>query len=298
MSWDTLVDLFVSLWNFRLIAVDGKAITLGKLALGVFLLFVAHYLANRIAKTFEKRILDRLEIEQSLKASLSKISFYFLFVLMTVFVLHLINVPVTVFTVFGGALAIGVGFGSQNIVNNFISGLIIMIERPVNVGDLVEVDTLRGVVEEIGARSTKIKALDNTHYVVPNSAFLEKNVLNWTLSDDIVRSKVSVGIAYGADTHLAEKLLVDIAKKQGEVLSQPEPLVIFSAFGDNSLNFDLYYWSRMRSFMQLQRLASRIRFEIDDAFRQHNVVIAFPQRDIHIDTSSPIDVRLHQGPPN
>ncbi|MCB9026479.1 MAG: mechanosensitive ion channel [Bdellovibrionaceae bacterium] len=292
ITWEWMPDL----WKIQLLSVDGKTITLGKVITGVVLFIMGYFICRSLSKEIDNRILSRLDIDASLKHTFKTMIFYSMLIILTLFVLRLLNVPITIFTVLGGALAIGVGFGSQNIVNNFISGLILMIERPVRVGDIIETEGLKGTVENIGARSTIIKSMDNTHYVIPNSSFLEKNVLNWTLSDDVVRTKVSVGVAYGSPTRRVEELLKLAVTGHERILKYPEPLVLFSDFGDNSLNFDIFFWTRVINVMQLKLLESHVRFQIDDLFRQNQIVIAFPQRDIHIDTLSPIQVQVVEKP--
>jgi small-conductance mechanosensitive channel len=208
-----------------------------------------------------------------------------------------VHFPLTAFTVLGGALAIGIGFGSQNVMNNFISGLILMLERPVRARDVVEVDGNHGTIENIGARSTQIRSTDGRHIIVPNSFFLESNVVNWTLSDDLIRAKVSVGVIYGSPTRLVEQLIRRVVDEDELVLPNPGPIVIFDEFGDNSLNFDTYFWVRARSPMEVRKIQSRVRFRIDDLFREHELVIAFPQRDVHLDSVAPIEVRMVGGDP-
>jgi small-conductance mechanosensitive channel len=210
----------------------------------------------------------------------------------TLLALRAIHFPLTAFTVLGGALAIGVGFGSQNVMNNFISGLILMLERPVRAHDVVEVDGNHGTIEKIGARSTQIRSTDGRHIIVPNSFFLESNVVNWTLSDDLIRAKVSVGVIYGSPTRLVEELIRRVIDEDDQVLQVPQPIVIFEDFGDNALIFDVYFWVQARSPMEVRMVQSRVRFRIDDLFRQHELVIAFPQRDVHIDSSAPLEVRV------
>ena len=192
------------------------------------------------------------------------------------------NIPLTVFTVIGGALAIGFGFGSQNVVNNFISGVILMVERPVKVGDFVDVDGVFGSVDEIGMRSTRIKTFGNKHMIVPNSYFLEKNVLNWTLTDHFVRLPLRVGIAYGSDTEKAKELLLHAAQACKKVLNHKEQKVYFMDFADNSLNFELLVWIHLKDVMDRVEIESELRFKIDHLFREAGIVIAFPQRDVHL----------------
>lgn len=210
----------------------------------------------------------------------------------TLLALRAIHFPLTAFTVLGGALAIGIGFGSQNVMNNFISGLILMLERPVRAHDVVEVDGNHGTIEKIGARSTQIRSTDGRHIIVPNSFFLESNVVNWTLSDDLIRAKVRVGVIYGSPTRLVEELIRKVIQEDDQVLKTPVPIVVFDEFGDNSLNFDVYFWVKARSPMEVRRVQSRVRFRIDDLFRENHLVIAFPQRDVHIDSATPLEVRI------
>jgi len=279
-------------WHFQVFVIDNKPITLGKLSTGIVLLFIGYFLCRSISRQISSKILSRLDIDESLRHTLQMMSFYILLIVLTLFILRLLNVPITIFTVLGGALAIGVGFGSQTIVANFISGLIIMLERPVRVGDFVDVGGLTGKVEHIGARSTRIKSLNNTHILVPNSTFLENNVVNWTLSDYIVRTKVSVGVAYGSPTRLVEKLLMQAVEEEREALGEPKPGVFFSGFGDSALEFQVFFWVRFRNLIQMRRVESELRYRIDDLFQENKIVIAFPQRDVHLDSLSPIQVQV------
>lgn len=288
--WSWIPDF----WNLSLVSLDGSPITFGKIITGILLFIVGYFICKTLSQEFEKKVLTHLDIDTSLRHTLRTIVFYFLLIVLTLFVLRLLNVPLTIFTVLGGALAIGVGFGSQNIVNNFISGLILMIERPIKVGDIIEVvdQDLRGTVENIGARSTTIKSMDNTHYVVPNSSFLEKNVLNWTLSDNMVRVSVKVGVAYGSPVNEVRRLLLESLKGHEKILEDPNPLVLFTDFADNSLNFEVYFWTHVTHVMNMRVLQSDIRFSINQVFEENHIVIAFPQRDVHLDASHPIQIEV------
>jgi small-conductance mechanosensitive channel len=213
-------------------------------------------------------------------------------------VLNYVRIPLTFFTHIGGALAIGVGFGSQNIVNNFLSGLILMMERPIKIGDIVEVENVRGTVEWVGARSTRIKTFDNLRLVVPNSTLLQNKVINWSLSDDIVRREILVGVQYGSPVRKVESLLQQAASEHSVVEKYPKPIVLFDDFGDNALTFMVLIWIRMSrtgmAHLYISQVESDIRFRIDELFRQNDIVIAFPQRDVHIDTLKPLEVRVKQ----
>jgi potassium efflux system protein len=286
-----LWDIFLKFWQYELYSVKGgEGITLGVLIIGIVMIFVGYIWSKRLSLQVADKVLTRFDIDESIRASLTQVIFYVLLAIFTLFILHLLKVPVTIFTVLGGGLAIGFGLGAQKILNNFISGIVLMVERPIKVGDLVDADGLQGTVEEIGSRATRIKTINNTHIVVPNSTFLEQNVLNWTLSDNVIRSSVRVGVAYGSDTAQVKESLLQVAKDNSKVLKFPEPVVIFNEFGDNSLVFDLFFFTRMNTFLELNKLGSQLRFDIDADFRARNIVIAFPQRDVHFYPQKPVPV--------
>jgi potassium-dependent mechanosensitive channel len=280
------------LWNFEITTIDDSPFTVGSLTMGLFL-FAAGLWASRVGATLVARFAaNRLKLDAGAVQAMHTFSFYALLIAFTLMALQAVHFPLTAFTFLGGALAIGVGFGSQNVMNNFISGLILMLERPVRAQDVVEVDGSHGVIQKIGPRSTHIRSTDGRHIVVPNSFFLESNVVNWTLSDDLMRTSVSVGVCYGSPTRLVKQLIEGVVSAEPLALDQPPPNIIFAEFGDNALNFDVYFWVEARSPMSVREVQSRVRFAIDDVFREHNLVIAYPQRDVHLDTVAPLSIRL------
>ena len=286
------VEAARSVWGYEITVVDDASITVGSVVLALLLLFLGMWAARRGSRFVASASRARFNLDTGAAHALETLSFYVLLVAFTLLALRAVHFPLTAFTVLGGALAIGVGFGSQNVMNNFISGLILMLDRPVRAHDVVEVDGNLGTVEKIGARSTQIRSTDGRHIIVPNSFFLESNVVNWTLSDDLIRAKVSVGVIYGSPTRLVEGLIRQVMHEDDQVLKVPEPIVVFEEFGDNSLNFDVYFWVRARSPMEMRTVQSRVRFRIDELFRDNELVIAFPQRDVHIDSAAPVEVRI------
>lgn len=197
--------------------------------------------------------------------------------------LDVMNVPLTAFAFLSGAVAIGVGFGAQNIINNFISGWILMWERPIRIGDFLEVDGARGSVETINTRSTRIRRVDGVHMLIPNSKLLENTVVNWTLIDNLTRTSVRVGVAYGSDCKLVARLIEEATQQQEDILTEPKPVVIFDDFGDNALMFETFFWVNATKERDLRVIRSQVRFTIDVLFAEHDIVIAFPQRDVHLD---------------
>ena len=197
--------------------------------------------------------------------------------------LDLLNVPLGAFAFVSGAIAIGVGFGAQNIINNFISGWILMWERPIRIGDFLEIGDTRGTVEAINTRSTRIKRVDGVHLLVPNSHLLENTVVNWTLVDRNMRAMVRVGVAYGSPVKTVKALLEQAVQANPDVMKTPAPVVFFEDFGDSALVFDVYFWIDAAAERDLRRVRSDLRFAITELFETNDIVIAFPQRDVHID---------------
>ena len=215
--------------------------------------------------------------------------FIVILVLLAFTILDLLNLPLTAFAFVSGAIAIGVGFGAQNIINNFISGWILMWERPIRIGDILELGQERGRVEAINTRYTRIRRVDGVHLLVPNSALLENTVVNWTLIDRNVRTFVQVGVQYGSPVTKVRELIEQLVNEHPDILKEPKPIVLFTNFGDSALIFEAYFWIQAATNMDLRKVSSDVRVRIDVLFRQHDVVVAFPQRDVHIDGSVLVD---------
>lgn len=214
-------------------------------------------------------------------------------IILFLLVLAVLDVPLTALTFISGAVAIGVGFGAQNIINNFISGWILMGEQPIRIDDLVEINDTLGRVEAINTRSTRIRRTDGVRIVIPNSHLLENTVINWTLVDTEVRIFVRVGVAYGSPARKVEALIRQAVTEQKDVLDEPPPVVLFEDFGDNALVFDVFFWTLLKPGGDHRLLRSDVRFRIDELFRENDIVIAFPQRDVHVDGS--LEIRSAGG---
>lgn len=281
-----------TVWNYELTSFDDRSVTAGKVCIGIVLMFGGVFLSRRATKIISRLLLPHVGLHSGAAVAIESLAFYALVVTSALTALHVINVPLTVFTFLGGAVAIGVGFGSQNILNNFISGVILLIERPIRVGDMIEVGSLCGTVERIGMRSTRVRTGTNLEIIVPNGSFLEGNVVNWTLSDSTIRCSVQVGLAYGSPTRDVARWLKRSADEHGLVLKKPEPFVWFADFGDSSLIFELHFWIGIRTLADRRRIESDLRFIIDQHFREAGIIIAYPQRELHIGTSNPLEVRM------
>ena len=260
----------------------------------VLMLVVAGYLLSRWAGAVAARRLARTKLKPDAIQTIQRVVFFLLLTVIFLLALHLLGIPITALAFAMGAIAIGVGFGTQNIINNFISGWILMAERPVRIDDFIEIDNWRGTVERIGNRSTRIRRIDGVHLMVPNSQLLERTVVNWTLVDRAIRSTVRVGVAYGSPIRQVTELLGKAVRDQPEVKAEPAPRVVFEDFGDNALVFDAYIWCDLSNDKALFEVRSDIRLRIADLFEAHGIVVAFPQRDVHLDASTPLEVRIHE----
>lgn len=284
-------------WNLRIFSLGESDVMINEIVFTLIVLIVGGWLAGWASRRVRMRLIDYSGLDISAVTAIEKVVFYLLLVVVVLMALQTLNIPIAMFTIFGGAIAIGVGLGAQSIFNNFISGLILMVDRPIRIGDTVEVSDNYGKVAEIGARCTRLRRFDGVDVLVPNSSLLENEVINWTLADQQVRQVVHVGVAYGSDVRLAEELLVKAANEQPEVLTAEDTYshVVFDDFGDSALGLDLYFWLELTDLVNMRIIRSNIRFRIDELFRDAGVSIAFTQLDTHLDTRSPLEVRVLTG---
>lgn len=285
-------SLFQKIWNLELYKSGENVVKLNQILIAFLVIVIGISASRKLTNQLLKRVKILKNMNTNTRYLLRKILFNIMAVLVVLIALPIAGIPITIFTVIGGAFAIGIGFGAQNLFNNLISGFIIIMEKPIKIGDIVEMSGEQGKIEDIGNRCVRIKRVDGVDLLVPNSFFLEQTVINWTLSDFDVRGSVKVGVAYGSDTKLVEKLILKVVDENFRINKEPKPTVLFEDFGDNSLVFNLLFWTKVYSPMQLREIESQIRYGIDNEFREAGIVIAFPQRDIHVDTLSPIEVKL------
>ncbi|KXI29813.1 mechanosensitive ion channel family protein [Paraglaciecola hydrolytica] len=272
----------IALFGIPVFSVQDKVFTLGDILMLPAFLLVGYLLINWTIRLIVMRMRSK-GVAPDVVHLVRRILFILAFLALFITTLDLINVPITAFAFLSGAVAIGFGFGAQNIINNFISGWILMWERPIRIGDFLEVDDVKGNVEAINTRSTRIRRTDGVHMMIPNSKLLENTVVNWTLMDNRSRTTISVGVAYGSPCRLVASLIEQAVAEQQDVLKEPAPTVIFDDFGDNALMFVTYFWMNASVEGHLRMIRSNIRFRIDELFAENDICIAFPQRDIHID---------------
>jgi len=291
-AWREVAHTAGNVWNFELFKVDETQIKVSQLVIAALVLVFGTMIARTVARRVGNKVLPRFKLESGPRHAIQTISFYMMMFGVVMLSLQTAGVPLTVFTIFGGALALGIGFGSQNLMNNFISGLILLIERPIAIGQMVELDGDAGTVHKIGARSTHLLGYNGAAYIIPNSKLLENTVVNWNIPDRRIRSEVAVGVAYGSDTARVREVLMQAMGKTEKILQGEEQSVLFSDFGDNALIFQAHFWTKPASKLERLTVESELRFKIDAACREAGVVIAFPQRDVHLDTLSPLAVRM------
>jgi len=267
--------LDVSLFEF-----GGGPFTLWTLIYIVFLVALLFYLAGKLESWLATRAFTRTKLDIGARLAVASITRYVVLLFGLLVILQTAGVNLTTFNVLAGAVGIGIGFGMQNIVSNFISGLIIMFERPIKIGDRIVVDTVEGDVMEIGARSTKVLTNDNITIIVPNSKFITENVVNWKYNDASVRFRIPVGVAYGSDVRKAEKILLEVAHAESDVMDDPAPVVRFIEFGDSTLNLELRVWSTA-AVHRKGKVISALNFAIYEQFQMHKIEMPFPQRDLH-----------------
>jgi small-conductance mechanosensitive channel len=247
--------------DYRLIKLGDSYLTV----LGLFELFVMLGLVllaeSLLRRYLLRRLLQRTRLDPSLQFAIAKISGYALIALGFYISLQVVGLNLTSLAVVAGAVGVGLGFGLQNIVHNFVSGLIILAERPIAIGDRIEVGGVAGQVRQIRLRSTTVVTNDNIAYIVPNSDFITHTVINWSHGDLRVRIRLPVGVAYGTNPREVERLLLEVALAHPKVLQEPAPSVFFTGFGDSSLNFELAVWTLEMTF-QPRRFKSELYYAI------------------------------------
>jgi small-conductance mechanosensitive channel len=247
-------------------------------------------------RILRQKILADSGLEVGLQESVTAISIYVLWTLGILWALKAFGVSTTSMAVAFGALGIGLGFGLQNIFNNFISGLILLLERPIQVGDTIEINGIWATVTRINVRSTVVQTFDNASLIIPNSEFISNQLTNWSFKDLRLRRKITVGVAYGSDVERVRETLLEIARSNPLVLDTPQPDVLFSDFADSALIFKLRVWTTIDDCLKVE---TQIRFAIDRLFRERNIQIPFPQRDVHVRgplQASPVEEQT-PGPP-
>jgi len=277
-------DFIVKAWITELFGPD--TVTIGGILLLVFL-FASVIIVERILqRLLIRRFLSKTRFQPSLQYGLSRILGYTLIAIGFYVAFQAVGFDLSSLAIVAASLGVGVGFGLQNIINNFVSGIIILAERPISIGDRIEVAGVAGRVTKIQLRSTTVVTNDNITMIVPNADFISNTVTNWSHGDPKVRIRVPVGVAYGSDLKLLQQLLLEAAGEHPKALRDPSPVVLFNEFGDSSLNFELGVWTQEMTATPIH-FTSEMNFIIEQKLRENDIEIPFPQRDLHVRSGLP-----------
>jgi len=271
----------------------GKEVTITLASIIVFFFVLIGFMvaARIITKILFNKLLARINVDDALRYTLTRMTHYLMLVIGAIVAFQFIGIDLSGIVVILGFLSVGIGFGLQNLTSNFISGIILLFERPIKVGDRVTVGDTEGDVEEINIRSTTIRTLNNVSIIVPNSDFISGSVINWSHGDPKVRIDVNVGVSYASDLDKVLRCLREVAEETPDTLSDPKPDVLFRAFGDSAWEMQVRVW------VTDPKIHPKVRSSVNSAivrkFRENGVEIPFPQRDLHV--RSPLPIPLHSA---
>ena len=282
-NWQEILDVL----RKKLISLGDVTITPAVLISVVLILLGAFWLSRFVRDVLRRNVFRRTHLTIGTQETIARILHYIIMLLGVFIAIQQLGVDLTTLAAISAVLLVGIGLGLQNITSNFISALILLFERPVQVGDFVEVGGVQGRIRAIRTRSSVVETLDNVSIIVPNLNFITENVTNWSYRDSKVRIHISVGVSYGSDVDLVTETLMQVGRAHQEVLLNPEPAIQFLEFGDSSLNFDLLVWINDASRQYFIR--SDLNSAVVKAFREQGITIAYPQRDLHIRTAVPIE---------
>ena len=303
-AWFASRSVARQVWDFELftaedtLEVDGRkvtatrSVTVGKSIGAIVVLVLGYIVVSWFVRRLERQLVARFKADPNVARIARRWLHFILVAVLFVIALDVVKIPLTVFAFLGGALAIAFGFGAQNLMKNLMSGIMLLVERPLKIGDLVQIGDTLGTVTNISIRSSTIRTADGIETLVPNSALVESNVTNWTHSSSEVRRSVKVAVAYGSDTRKVADTLLAQADRHGQVLKQPPPRVIFEDFGADGLAFALEYWIDYAKGVDGRQIASDLRFMAEKALAEAGVSIPFPQRALHLDAARPLQVEV------
>lgn len=286
MELRSIFEILKDVLQFNLFTLNQTPVTLMSLMMFIAIFTFLLILSSYLTRLLRSRVLPRFHLEESLNYNISRVFYYVFLIISAAFAFQFIGIDFSGLVVVFGFLSVGIGFGLQNITSNFISGLILLFERPIKVGDRVNVGGTEGDVVEIKMRSTVIRSLANISIIVPNSEFVSAQVVNWSHGDKKVRISINVGVSYQSDLDTVLRTLREAADEHPDVLKKPEPIVRLMEFGDSSWNMFLGAW--ISDPEDFYRVKSELNCAIVRKFRENGVEIPFPQRDLHIRSPLPV----------
>ena len=277
--YDPIMDSLLGIFNTPA-EIGTISISLKEITSGVLVFIFTYVITKFIGILIKEGILDRFDLKRGVPSAISLVVRYSLFGFGFLLALSVAGIDLTTFSLMAGALGIGIGFGLQNIISNFVSGLILVFERPLQEGDVVEVNNLLGIVRNIGVRSSNIRTYTGSEVVVPNEALISKELVNWTLSDPHKRLEINIGVDYGSNPREIIKLLIEAALENTDVKKDPAPVAFFEEFGDSSLNFRLLFWAHHTIALGVR---SDVMLRVSDTMRAHDINIPFPIRTLQME---------------
>lgn len=286
MELKDIYEMLKSALQFQLFTLNQTPVTLMSIVLFLGIFIILFTISGYIVRALRSKVLPRFHLEESIIYNISRVIHYTLLIMSAAFAFQFIGIDFSGLVVVFGFLSVGIGFGLQNITSNFISGLILLFERPIKIGDRVTVGGTEGDVVEIKMRSTVIRSLNNISIIVPNSEFVSAQVVNWSHGDPRVRVDIHVGVSYRSDLQTVLRCLREVADEHDSVLKDPEPFVRLMEFGDSSWNMFLGAW--IHDPGNYYQIRSELNCAIVEKFRKNDVEIPFPQRDLHIRSPLPV----------
>jgi small-conductance mechanosensitive channel len=288
MKLSDVIEFVEYFLNFKLFEINKTAVTPSSIFM--FVVFIAAFaLTSRLLqRVLRAHLFSRMRIDEGMQYTLTRIIHYLVMIIGAVVAFQFIGIDLTGLAVIVGFLSVGIGFGLQNITSNFVAGLILLLERPIKVGDRIMVGNQEGDVVEINMRSTTIRTLNNIAVIVPNSEFVSSKLENWSYGDETVRVDVNVGVSYESDLETVIRSLREVAAEHPEVLKKPAPDVLHTGFGDSALNMRLRIW--LEDSQRHLEVHSEINCAIVRKFQQNGIEIPFPQRDLHVRSPLPLPI--------
>ena len=267
-------------FHYKLFEINRTPITLSSIIVFVLILFGFLILSRALHRTVLQKLLNRVRVDQGTQFTVLRLSHYIIMIVGAIVAFQFIGIDLSGLAVIFGLLSVGIGFGLQNLTSNFVAGLILLFERPIQIGDRVTIGGTVGDVVAINIRSTTIRTLNNISIIVPNSEFVSSRVVNWSHGDSTVRLDLPVGVSYDSNLDTVVKALHEVADENGKILKEPRPEVFFANFGDSSWNLELRVWlSDLTHYYQIQ---SEVNSAIVAKFRKLGIEIPYPQRDLHL----------------
>jgi potassium efflux system protein len=286
-------DRLHSFWNIELYVIEDNPVTVRKVILAILIVVIGLLLIKFFTRSLQKKIAQRFDIEMNTASAIKRVVNYFFMLMIVLFALRTVNIPLTAFAFLGGALAVAIGLGSQNIFSNFLGGFVIVFQKPIKENDIIEIEGKTASVQEIGSRFTRLKTFDNIDILVPNNYFMNNIIVNWTNIDKTIRGKITVGVSYSSPVRTVEALLYQAMKENLKILTKPAPFVLFSDFRDSALIFNAFFWVDMNYGFK-GAVESELRYRVLELFQANNIEISYPQKDIHIDSLSPIELKIFE----